>query len=156
MASTKEQTYPDKETKHACGIRARSLILRFGAFIVYRNCSSIAKQKQDSLRSLGAKRLMEVTNVVECQELKPDEQLFAEGDDSEVRAFSKRERTAANALAELMVFNRNLVDVNQHQFLIEKMFRIGKADIHERRCVISNLARRAAAAVRHGCTCSES
>eukprot|EP00903_Cladosiphon_okamuranus_P011857 g11138.t1 len=39
--------------------------------------------QQDSLRSLGAKRLMEVTNVVEYQELKPDEQLFAEGDDSE-------------------------------------------------------------------------
>lgn len=28
---------------------------------------------------------MEVTNVVECQELGPGEQLFAEGDDSEVR-----------------------------------------------------------------------
>lgn len=39
---------------------------------------------QDSLRSLGAKRLIEVTNVVECKELKPDEQLFAEGDESEV------------------------------------------------------------------------
>jgi len=41
--------------------------------------------RQDSLRSLGAKRLMEVTSVVEFQELSPDEQLFAEGDDSEVR-----------------------------------------------------------------------
>ncbi|CAM9162591.1 unnamed protein product [Ectocarpus fasciculatus] len=39
--------------------------------------------QQDSLRSLGAKRLMEVTNVVECQELGPGEKLFAEGDDSE-------------------------------------------------------------------------
>lgn len=27
---------------------------------------------------------MEVTNVVECQELGPGEQLFAEGDESEV------------------------------------------------------------------------
>eukprot|EP00752_Nemacystus_decipiens_P007985 g7134.t1 len=39
--------------------------------------------QQDALRSLGAKRLIEVTNVVEYQELKPDEQLFAEGDDPE-------------------------------------------------------------------------
>ncbi|CAN0088355.1 unnamed protein product [Ectocarpus sp. 6 AP-2014] len=39
--------------------------------------------QQDSLRSLGAKRLMEVTNVVECQELRPGEKLFSEGDESE-------------------------------------------------------------------------
>lgn len=51
---------------------------------------------QDALRSLGAKRLMEVTSVVECQELKPDEKLFSEGDDSEVRVLAKRERTTAH------------------------------------------------------------
>ncbi|CAM9102630.1 unnamed protein product [Hapterophycus canaliculatus] len=39
--------------------------------------------QQDSLRSLGAKRLMEITNVVEFRELAPGEQLFAEGDESE-------------------------------------------------------------------------
>lgn len=38
---------------------------------------------------------MEVTNVVEFQELEPDEQLFAEGDESEVRVLAKREKTPA-------------------------------------------------------------
>lgn len=62
-----------------------------GAFMNYRKRPFIVKRFQDALRSLGAKRLIEVTNVVEYQELKSDEQLFAEGDDSEVRAFDKRQ-----------------------------------------------------------------
>lgn len=39
-------------------------------------------QSQDSLQSMGAKRLMQVTEVVEFQELEEGELLFAEGDDS--------------------------------------------------------------------------
>lgn len=75
--------------------RARTLTGPCGAFMVSWENSIVAKRMQDSLRSLGAKRLMEVTNVVEYQQLRPDEQLFAEGDNSEVRVFAKGEITTA-------------------------------------------------------------
>lgn len=49
------------------------------------SCRPVPKLK-DSMRSLGAKRLMEVTNAVKFQQLDGGEQLFAEGDESLVRA----------------------------------------------------------------------
>lgn len=45
-------------------------------------------RSQGSLRTLGAKRLMEVTHVVEFEELQEGEQLFSEGDPSLVRRSS--------------------------------------------------------------------
>lgn len=47
--------------------------------------SLIVSYSQESLGSLGAKRLIEVTNVVQFEELREGETLFEEGDPSMVR-----------------------------------------------------------------------
>lgn len=48
----------------------------------------VVSYSQEALRTLGVKRLLEVTNVVEFEELREGEALFAEGDPSMVRTSS--------------------------------------------------------------------
>lgn len=84
---------------------------------------------------------MEVTNVVECQELKPDEQLFAEGDDSEVRVFAKSEgRThrsrliKASCSTETWVVSTNPYVCNENEWNLSL-----EIDIHEHTCELFDL-----------------